>query len=107
MLFIVLFKNSSFNDVENVKALVILVRMVLIIQLRAINERWKLAIKDLVPCRLEYIKYLGLVGDNPLAINFKGQRWNKEERNYKGIEQVEETSISGEGFSLVLYIGFI
>ena len=85
-LFTVPFKNGSFNDIENVKALVILARMVLIIWLGAINERWKPAIKDLVPCGLEHIKYLGLAGDNPLATNFKGQRWNKEERNHEGAE---------------------
>jgi hypothetical protein len=50
-----------------IKALVTLARMVLIIWLGAINERWKPAI----PCGLEYIKYLRLAGDNPLAINFK------------------------------------
>lgn len=77
------------------------------IWLRAIDKRQKPAIKDLVPYGLEHIKYLGLAGDNPLAINFKGQRWNKEERNYKGVEQAEETSILGEGFPLVLYAGFI
>jgi hypothetical protein len=80
------FKNGSFGDVENVKALVTLARMVLMIWLGAVDERWKPAIKDLVPCGLEHIKYLGLAGDNPLATNFKGQRWNKEERNHEGVE---------------------
>jgi hypothetical protein len=85
-LFTVPFKNGSFDDVENVKALVTLARMVLMIWLGAVDERWKPAIKDLVPCGLEHIKYLGLAGDNPLATNFKGQRWNKEERNHEGAE---------------------
>lgn len=70
-LFTVPFKNGSFDDVENVKALVTLARMVLMIWLGAVDERWKPAIKDLVPCGLEHIKYLGLAGENPLAINFK------------------------------------
>ena len=65
-LFIVLFKNGSFNNVKNIKALVTLARIILIIWLGAINERWKPAIKDLVPCGLEHIKYLRLAGDNPL-----------------------------------------
>jgi hypothetical protein len=38
-LFIVPFKNGSFNDIKNIKALVILVRIVLIIWLGAVNER--------------------------------------------------------------------
>jgi hypothetical protein len=38
-LFTVPFKNGSFNDVENVKALVTLARMVLIIWLRAVDKR--------------------------------------------------------------------
>jgi hypothetical protein len=38
-LFIVPFKNGSFNNIENIKALVILARMVLIIWLGAIDKR--------------------------------------------------------------------
>jgi hypothetical protein len=76
---------------ENVKALVTLARMVLMIWLGAVDERWKPVIKDLVPRGLENIKYLGLAGDNPLAINFK---------------RAKVDSISGEGFSLVVQVSF-
>jgi len=74
--FITLFKvpfKNGLEDVMNVRALAILARTILMIWLGAADEGLKPAIKDLVPWRLENIKYLGLAGDNPLATTFNGQ----------------------------------
>ena len=74
--FITLFKVPFKNDPENVmnvRALAILARTILMIWLGAVDEGLKPAIKDLVPWRLENIKYLGLARDNPLATTFNGQ----------------------------------
>ena len=86
ILSIVAFNDGSTEDVLNVRARAILARMVLMIWLGAIDEGLKPAVKDLVPWGLENVKYLGLAGDNPLAINFNGGDEAKERENKKGLE---------------------
>jgi hypothetical protein len=85
-LFRVPFKNGSSDDVIHVRALVILARTVLMIWLGAVDKGLKPAIKDLVPWELEDIKYLGLAGDNPLAVNINGGGGAKKRDNDKGTE---------------------
>jgi hypothetical protein len=74
-LFTVPFEDGYDGDVMDVRALVLLTRMVLMIWLGAVDERLKPVIKDLVPWGFENIEYLGLAKDNPLTtgINQSGR----------------------------------
>ena len=77
MLFVVPFKNSSKDEVINDLVLVKLARIILMIQLGAINKGLELVIKDLVPQGQENIEYYGLAEGNPLATSFKGRNGTK------------------------------
>jgi hypothetical protein len=68
-LFTVSFENGFDGDVMDIRALAILARWALMIWLGAVDDGLKPAIKDLVPWGIENIEYIGLAGDNPLAIN--------------------------------------
>jgi hypothetical protein len=65
-LFIIPFKNSLEGDILDVKALLILTRLLLMIWLGGISGELKSRIKHLVPWKLGKIQYIGLAIDNPL-----------------------------------------
>ena len=67
-LFRVPFKNDFAHDVMDVKALVILTRLVFMIWLGAVDEKLMPKVKYLIPWSLEDIQYVGLAGDNPLEL---------------------------------------
>jgi hypothetical protein len=60
------FENGVYNNVMDVRATLVLARLVLMIWLGAVDERSKPKIKTLVPWELKHIEYLGLANDNPL-----------------------------------------
>jgi hypothetical protein len=77
-LFRVPFKNDFAHDVMDVKALVILTRLVFMIWLGAVDEKLMPKVKDLIPWSLEDIQYFGLAGDNPLELEInEGKRLRK------------------------------
>jgi hypothetical protein len=65
-LFRVPFKNDFARDIMDVRALVILTRLIFMIWLGAVDGKLMPKVKDLVPWKVENVKYVGLAGDNPL-----------------------------------------
>jgi hypothetical protein len=67
-LFKVPFRSDFAHDVVDVRALVILTRLVFMIWLGAVDEGLMPKAKDFVPWGLENIRYFGLARDNPLEL---------------------------------------
>jgi hypothetical protein len=76
-LFRVPFKNDSAHDVMDVRALVILTRLIFMIWLGAVDEKLMAKVKDLVPWKTENVKYVGLAGDNPLEFEINEGKKHK------------------------------
>lgn len=99
-LFIVPFENN-FSNVRDIRALLILTRLLLMIWLGAISRELKSKTKHLVPQEQE-IQYIGLATDNPLLIDInKSNKPNrsskrrikrrvKRKSEKKSLEQVED-----------------
>jgi hypothetical protein len=79
-LFRIPFKNEFARDVMEVRALVILTRLVFMIWLGAVDEKLIPKVKDLVAWSLGKIEYVGLAGDNPLELAINEGKKHKEVR---------------------------
>lgn len=82
-LFMVPFENNFNGDSDDVRALSILTRLLLMIWLGAVDEGLRSKTKDLVPWKLGSIQYIGLATDNPLMIDIKSNKPNRRERRKK------------------------
>ncbi|KAF4631730.1 hypothetical protein G7Y89_g6401 [Cudoniella acicularis] len=104
-LFTVPFENGFGGDVMDVRALVILARWALMIWLGAVDDGLKPLIKDLFPWGIENVEYIGLAGDNPLAINFNGSDKAMKGENQK--EEINEQTRMTSRYDSVVIHGII